>query len=215
MIKALCIFLIAISSMSANAATIALGGHFNAGYTSGWVDGVNNNYNPALLDDTGLQYGDPLNFSAPVIYPWPLTISLNTPNYGELTVVLTTADYLDYTPAGEFFQLQGTINGGGWAILDVNLPYYVSSSFGLMGQFTAMPPAPPVLPPVVTPPIVCCDSPPVTPIPPIINPPIPPTPPHAVPETPTLWMLAAGFAALAYIAMRKRAAQKDLSNARN
>ena len=183
------------------AGTIAIGGHFNAGYISGWVDGVNNNYNPALLDTTGLQYGDPLSFSAPVIYPWPLTIFVDTPNYGELTVVLTTADYLDYTSAGEFFELRGTINGGGWAILDVNLPYYVISSFGLMGQFAYSPPSPPVVipPPVVSPPV---GKPIEPPTPPIIEPPTPPV--VTVPETSTWVMIILGFIGLGCIALRNR-----------
>lgn len=199
MLKSTSIALLMISTPSIGA-TIATGGHFNAGYTSGWTDGVNN-YNPALLDNTGLQYGTPVSFSAPVIYPWPLTISVDTPNYGELTVALTTADYLDYTPGGEFFELRGTINGGGWAILDVNLPYYVVSSFGLMGQFAYSPPPPVVVqpPPVVLPPI---GKPIEPPTPPVIEPPTPPA--VTVPETSTWVMMILGFIGLGWVGLRRR-----------
>lgn len=174
---------------NAEAATIAIGGHFNPGFATGWVDGVND-YNPAFLDDTGLTVGTPVDFSSPAIFPWPMTVSLDTPNFGEVVATLTTVDYLTYTGAGEFFQMQGTINGGGYAILDVNIPYLVTPSFGLFGSFAYDPPPPPPCtdcdPP---PPCVACD---------------PPSTVVGTPEPSTWAMMLMGFVGLGFAALRQR-----------
>jgi hypothetical protein len=183
------------ASTAAHAASIDLGGRFNPAMSSGYVDAII--HNSVASDGTGDALGALINFSTPPIIPTYEVITLNTANYGIVTAEFTSLVSFDATPAGEFFTLGGNFDGNGYGTLSVNLvnPGFGISSFGLFGNFTYTAAAP-------SPPTVVSSDPPL-PCPDCGIPTIP-----SVPETSTWLMLLAGFATLAYRAIRTQDTRK-------
>jgi hypothetical protein len=177
------------ASTAAHAASVDLGGRFDPGMSSGYVDAIL--HNSVASDGTGDSLGDLINFSTAPITPTFESVTLNTPNYGVVTAQFTSLLSFALTPAGEFFTLGGNFDGDGYATLSVNLvrPGLGISSFGLFGNFDYEAPTPS--------PSTCLDC---DPPPPCLDcgPPVVPS----VPETSTWLMLLTGFAALAYRALR-------------
>jgi hypothetical protein len=184
------------ASTAAHAASIDLGGRFNPAMSSGYVDAII--HNSVATDGSGDSLKDQINFSTPPTAPIFEVVTLNTPNYGVVTAEFTSLVSFDATPAGEFFTLGGNFDGNGYGTLSVNLvnPGFGISSFGLFGDFTYTAAAAPSPPTVVSsdPPLPCLDC------------GIPTIP--SVPETSTWLMLLAGFAALAYRAIRTQDTRK-------
>jgi hypothetical protein len=183
------------ASTAAHAASVDLGGRFYPGMSSGYVDAII--HNSVASDGTGDALGALVNFSTPPIIPAYEVITLNTANYGIVTAEFTSLVSFDITPAGEFFTLGGNFDGNGYGTLSVNLvnPGFGISSFGLIGNFTYTAAAPSPSTVVSSDPAVPSD-PPL----PCLDCGIPTIP--SVPETSTWLMLLAGFAALAYRAIR-------------
>lgn len=177
--------LAATAPASAEIVSVAIGGRFFPGYSEGYVYGVKD-YGAGQDDNTGVTAGDPVNFSAPPIFPWPVDVSFDSPNFGEITGDFTSLASFAVTPAGEFFTLAGMFdNGAGAGFLSVNVvtPGFGISSFGLVGSFAFDPP------PIDPPPCVDCG----------------PTPVAQIPETSTWAMLALGIIALWFAALRRGA----------
>jgi hypothetical protein len=176
------------ASTAAQAASIDLGGRFNPGMSSGYVDAII--HNSVATDGTGDSLNDEINFSTPPAAPIFEVVTLNTPNYGVITADFSNLVSFDVTPAGEFFTLAGNFNGDGYGTLSVNLvnPGFGISSFGIFGNFTYTAPSSSS---------VFSSDPGVPSDPPLpslgYSTPVFPS----VPETSTWLMLLAGFAALA------------------
>lgn len=176
------------ASTAAHAASIDLGGRFNPGMSSGYVDAII--HNSVATDGTGDSLNDQINLSTPPTAPIFEVVTLNTPNYGVITAEFSNLVSFDVTPAGEFFTLAGNFNGDGYGTLSVNLvnPGFGISSFGIFGNFNYTAPSSSSV----------FSSDPAVPS----DPPLPslgyrtPVVP-SVPETSTWLMLLAGFAALA------------------
>lgn len=182
-------------SGSAQAASVDLGGRFYPGFASGYVDAVINNY--VAHDGTGDVNGDLISFSTPPLAPVPEIVTLNTPNYGVVTADFTHLVSLAFTPDGEFFTLGGTFDGNGYGTLSVNLvTRFGIPSFGIFGNFTYNPPAPP-------PPSPCSDC---GPPPPCLDCGPPPLVP--VPEPSTWAMMLLGFAGLGFATFRRSKARR-------
>ena len=186
------------AATDAHAVVLALGGHFNPGDKTGYVDRVGTTLYP---DQTGLVLGNGVAFSAPEIWPWPETVTVFTPLYGLVSMAMTTEVYQVINSAGDFWEMTGHFIGAesGNVLMSVNLvnPGYGTASFGILGSFAYSPPYVPPPPQVNPPPCVDCGPPPpcvdCNPPPPCLdcNP-----PPPAVPESSTWALMLIGLAGL-------------------
>ena len=184
---------LALSTTAANAATVYLGGRFHPGFTVGYIDAIDGR------DTSGDVLGETINFSHTPIFPGPVTVSLDTPDYGWESFTFTTLATFTANAAGEFWQLTDA-NHDAFSVNLVNFGYGIPS-FGLFANFAPpLPPAPSVIP--EPPPCVICDAPP--PPPPCVV--CGPTPIIAVPETSTWLMGLIGFACLGFSVFRQRLA---------
>jgi hypothetical protein len=163
----------------ASVASVEIGGRFNANPSDGYVYGAID-YGPHP-DNTGVTFGTAVDFNRnPLAGPGQLSLSLDTPNFGEITADFTYLISFAATPAGLFYTLGGEIDGGsGFISINDVFPGHGIASFGLFGSFAYTAP-PPVDPP--PPPCLVCDP--------------PPPPATATPEPSTWVMLSIGFGLL-------------------
>jgi len=186
---------IALSTTTANAAVVYLGGRFHPGFTVGYIDAIDGR------DTSGDFIGETIDFSHAPIFPGPVTVSLDTPDYGWESFTFATLATFTANAAGEFWQLTDA-NHDLFAVNLVN-PGFGIPNFGLFGRFTPPPPPAPVIysPPAIPdpPPCVNCDPPPPCVV-------CGPTPVIAVPETSTWVMGLIGFACLGFSVFRQRLA---------
>jgi hypothetical protein len=182
----------AITPSCADIEHIHIGGRLNPGYNTGYVDTP-----VAFTDDTtGLVYGDAVDFSLPAIFPWPETITIDTPNFGDITAQFAPIVYYFGTPDGTFWEMTGSIDGTPGALFSVNLVYGVPN-FGIMGNFNYDPPPPPCTDCNPPPPCLTCGPPPIV----------------SVPETSTWLMMLFGFIGLSVPAFSRRLAAKRICEA--
>jgi len=168
--------------------TVYLGGRFHAGFVSGYIDAIDGR------DTAGDIIGELISFNHSPIFPGPVTVSLDTPDFGIESFHFTTLATFTTNSAGEFWQLTNA-NHDAFAVNLVN-PGYGISSFGLFATFNYNPPPPPLCddcgPP---PPCLVCNPPPIP----------------GAPEASTWLMMLLGFTALA-IATVRRGVRRDFSN---
>lgn len=172
---------LACVTVRADAGEILVGGWFNPGFATGYVNGDYTQYG----DTSGMQYGTLVDFSSSALVGGLLkTLTFTSPVYGAQSVSFTNTSYLTFTPFGEFYQETNAL--GDW--LDVNIPYTgVSPSFSFK-DYASVPVTPP---PITPPPCLACDPPPVV----------------TVPETSTWLMLALGFFGLGGLRLRRHVRQ--------
>lgn len=168
-----------LSVQPSYAGKILVGGWFEPGFATGYVNGDYTQFG----DTSGMQFGNIINFSSSALIGGLLkTLTFDSPVYGEQTVSFTNTSYLTFTPFGEFYQ--ETNAAGEW--LDVNIPYTgVSPSFSFLDYATA--PPPPCVECVTPPPCIDCNPPPVS-----------------APEPSTWAMMALGFLSLTVLRFRRQ-----------
>src|SRR6185503_4165559 len=140
-------------STAAHSAVVYLGGRFHPGLTPGYIDAIDGR------DTAGDALGETIDFSHAPIFPGPVIVSLDTPDYGWESFTFTTLATFTANAAGEFWQLTDA-NHDLFAVNLVN-PGFGIPNFGLFGNFTPDPPPisyPPAIPD--PPPCVNCDPPP-------------------------------------------------------
>lgn len=142
-------------------------------------------------DQSGSYLGEQIDFNSVALFPHPMSVSIDTPNFGEITLNFTNIVSSFNNSAGEFYEMTGTDSAGSLDLMTaVIAPAHGILRFEVEGYgFSDLQPPPPL-------PCTGCNPPPC-----LTCGPLPNTP--AVPETSTWLMMLLGFTGLAYAAFRR------------
>jgi hypothetical protein len=142
-------------------------------------------------DQSGSMLGESIDFSSVALFPHPMSVFVDTPNFGDITLNFTSVSNFFVNAAGIFYSMTGIDSAGSLDLMTaVIAPADGTLRFEVEGfGFSDLPPPPPPPPPP------CCDAPP----PPCCAPP----PGVAVPETSTWLMLLAGLSAIGFLKWRR------------
>jgi len=167
---------------SASTETVYLGGRWfpASGFTLGYIDAIDGR------DTAGDTLGETITFSHTAIFPGPITISLDTPDFGWESFHFTTLATYTTNAAGTFYQLTDS-NHDAFAV-NLIRPGFGIPSFGLFATFDyTAPPPPPCDDCGPPPPCFTCNPPPAL----------------GTPEPSTWLMMFLGFTALALTALQR------------
>ena len=145
-------------------------------------------------DQAGSYLGEQIEFSSSAFLPHPMSVYVDTPNFGDITLNFTSIVSVFSNSAGEFYEMAGTDSAGGLDLMTaVIAPAHGILRFEVEGYGFGDLPPPDV-----------ADSAPIVPVGPIgttvANVALGAT---AVPEPSTWAMLLIGFAGLGYAGWRR------------
>jgi PEP-CTERM motif len=149
-------------------------------------------------DRSGSYLGEQIDFNSVALFPHPMSASIDTPNFGEITLNFTSIVSSFNNSAGEFYEMTGTDSAGGLDLMTaVIAPAHGIPRFEVEGYgFGDLPPPPP-------PQCTDCNPPPIGPIgTPGAN--VLPGGAAAVPEPSTWAMMGIGLLGLAFAGFRQR-----------
>ena len=106
-------------------------------------------------DQSGSYLGEQIEFSSSAFLPHPMSVYVDTPNFGDITLNFTSIVGVSFNSAGEFYEMAGTDSAGGLDLLTaVIAPAHGILRFEVEGYgFGDLPPPPP-------PPCSGCNPPP-------------------------------------------------------